>query len=565
MIGFHSVSVILDAYVKGVIDKKILESLYPAVKAEAMSNRFSLDKFRERGYLQIDDASESVSKTLEYCYDMWCVSEIAKALGKSEDANYFESFTQAWRNVYDVETGYMRPRKNGDWLKPFNAFEVNNHYTEANAWQYSYFIPHRNEKPSGVQKLFEVESKTTGRTQSDITGLIGQYAHGNEPSHNFAYLLKHPAKQKYIKQILDSLYSPLPDGLCGNDDCGQMSAWYIFSSIGFYPVCPGKTNYEFGIPQFENVRIKLENGKTFSVSNLSKSNVSYPYSIKNSNKSLIQEQALQTLNHNDIISGAEIIFTNKEHSLVYQKEKDETKIKLVAPVISSSKQVFKDSIIVNLKMPDRITDTSYKFYYSFDSANTRNAQLYTNPIVISKSTKLYAFVKRFNEISLTSVASYHKINNQWNIDLKSVYNKQYSADGPNGIIDGLRGNIEWRMGAWQGYQSQDFEAIVDLNKETLVKNVSIGLLQDTRSWIIFPRQVEIYSSIDGKTYKLENTIYNNTAADDYTVQIKDFSTKLNNSRARYIKIKAQNYGTLPTWHQGAGGDAFIFTDEIMIE
>jgi predicted alpha-1,2-mannosidase len=565
MIGFHSVSVILDAYVKGVIDKKILESLYPAVKAEAMSNRFSLDKFRERGYLQIDDASESVSKTLEYCYDMWCVSEIAKALGKSEDANYFESFTQAWRNVYDVETGYMRPRKNGDWLKPFNAFEVNNHYTEANAWQYSYFIPHRNEKPSGVQKLFEVESKTTGRTQSDITGLIGQYAHGNEPSHNFAYLLEHPAKQKYIKQILDSLYSPLPDGLCGNDDCGQMSAWYIFSSIGIYPVCPGKTNYEFGIPQFENVRIKLENGKTFSVSNLSKSNVSYPYSIKKSNKSLIQEQALQTLNHNDIISGAEIVFTNKEHSLVYQKEKDETKIKLVAPVISSSKQVFKDSIIVNFKMPDRITDSTYKFYYSFDSASTRNAQLYTNPIVISKSTKLYAFVKRFNEISLTSVASYHKINNQWNIDLKSVYNKQYSADGPNGIIDGLRGNIEWRMGAWQGYQSQDFEAIVDLNKETLVKNVSIGMLQDTRSWIIFPRQVEIYSSIDGKTYKLENTIYNNTAADDYTVQIKDFSTKLNNSRARYIKIKAQNYGTLPTWHQGAGGDAFIFTDEIMIE
>ncbi|MFN5705841.1 MAG: GH92 family glycosyl hydrolase [bacterium] len=565
MIGFHSVSVILDAYVKGVIDKKILESLYPAVKAEAMSNRQGLDKFRERGYLQIDDASESVSKTLEYCYDMWCVSEIAKALDKSEDAKYFESFTQAWRNVYDVETGYMRPRKNGDWLKPFNAFEVNNHYTEANAWQYSYFIPHRNEKPSGVQKLFEVESKTTGRTQSDITGLIGQYAHGNEPSHNFAYLLEHPAKQKYIKQILDSLYSPLPDGLCGNDDCGQMSAWYIFSSIGFYPVCPGKTTYEFGIPQFENVRIKLENGKTFSVSNLSKSNVSYPYSIKNSNKSLIQEQALQTLHHKDIIAGTEIAFTNKEHSLIYKKEKDETKLKLVAPVLSSTKQVFKDSIVVNLKMPDRMIDSTYKFYYSFDSASTKNAQLYTNPISISKSTKLYAYVKRFNEVSPYSTATYYKINNQWNVDLKSVYNKQYSADGPNGIIDGLRGNIEWRMGAWQGYQSQDFEAIVDLSKETLIKNISIGMLQDTRSWIIFPRQIEVYSSIDGKTFKLENTIYNTTAADDYTVQVKDFSTKLNNTKARYIKIKAQNYGTLPTWHQGAGGDAFIFTDEIMIE
>ncbi len=564
MIGFHSVSVILDAYVKNVIDKKLLAELYPAVKAEAMSNRFSLDKFRDRGYLQIDDASESVSKTLEYCYDMWCVSEIAKALGNTKDAEYFGSFTQAWRNVYDVETGYMRPRKNGDWLKPFNPTEVNNHYTEANAWQYSFFIPHSIDKQKNVVKLFEADSRTTGRTQSDITGLIGQYAHGNEPSHNYAYLLDHQNKQKYIRQILDSLYTPAPDGLCGNDDCGQMSAWYIFSAMGFYPVCPGKPDYEFGVPTFETVRIKLENGKTFSVSNSSKANVSYPYLINKTNSSKVH-QSVQKLHQSDISSGSEIVFTNKEHVLVNKIENDDTKINLVAPVISSTRQVFKDFIVVELKMPDRISDSTYEYYYSYDSSTTKYAQRYRNPIIISNSTKLYAYVKKANEISPFSSATYHKINNQWNVELRSVYNKQYSADGPNGIIDGLRGNIEWRMGGWQGYQSQDFEANIDLRKETIIKNVSVGFLQDTRSWILFPRQVEIYTSNDGTIFQLQTVLYNTVQASDYTVQIKDFQAKLKDVRARYVKIKAVNYGLLPSWHQGAGGDAFIFVDEIGIE
>lgn len=565
MIGFHSVSVILDAYVKNVIDKKFLAELYPAVKAEAMSNRFALDKFRQRGYLQIDDASESVSKTLEYCYDMWCVSEIANILGETKDAEYFGSYTQAWRNVYDVTTGYMRPRKNGDWLKPFNPYEVNNHYTEANAWQYSYFIPHREEKPSGVNKLFEANNKTTGRTQSDITGLIGQYAHGNEPSHNFAYLLEHETKQKYIKQILDSLYSPEPDGLCGNDDCGQMSAWYVFSAMGFYPVCPGKTGYEIGLPTFKEVKVKLENGKFFSVSNASNNNTKYPYvSSKTSNgNSLV---AIQTLQHSQLEAGVSIVFNDqKPVEVMDTKKSTEQKPTLIAPLISASKHVFKDFIVVELKMPDREIDSTFSFYFSVDSASTKNAQLYTKPIIISSSLKLFAYVKSGREVSPFSEAKFHKINNDWSVELRSTYNKQYSADGPQGIIDGLRGDVEWRMGGWQGYQSQDFEANIDLKKETLIKNVSIGFLQDTRSWIIFPRQVEVYTSNDGTIFQLQSTLYNTVEASDYAVQVKDFKAKLKETKARYVKIKAINYGTLPSWHQGAGGDAFIFVDEIGIE
>lgn len=566
MIGFHSVSVILDAYVKNVIDKKLLAELYPAVKAEAMSDRFALDKFRARGYLQIDDASESVSKTLEYCYDMWCVSEIANALGNTKDAEYFGSFTRAWRNVYDVNTGYMRPRKNGDWLKPFNPTEVNNHYTEANAWQYSFFIPHSSEKPKNVLKLFEADSKTTGRTQSDITGLVGQYAHGNEPSHNYAYLLDHQHKQKYIRQILDSLYSLAPDGLCGNDDCGQMSAWYVFSAMGFYPVCPGKAEYEYGVPLFKEVKIQVSPTKYFSVNNNSNTNISYPsiakITLPQKNEAYLPSKKLL---HANIENAWNLKFESNAPKFEKDIAKSEQKTQLVAPVISSLKHVFKDFSNVELTMPDRALDSTIELYYSIDSASIKFAQKYKAPFFVNRACTVYAFAKQGEKISNITSTKFHQITNDWAIELRSTYNKQYSADGPNGIIDGLRGNLDWKMGGWQGYQSQDFEANVDLKRETEIRNVSVGFLQDTRSWIIMPKQVEIYTSNDGTIFRLNSTIYNKIPANDYTVLIKDFSTKLQNVKARYIKIKATNYGTLPEWHQGAGGDAFIFVDEIEIK
>ncbi len=567
MIGFHSVSVILDAYVKNVIDKKILAELYPAVKAEAMSDRFALDKFRARGYLQIDDASESVSKTLEYCYDMWCVSEIAKALGQTKDAEYFGTFTQAWRNVYDVNTGYMRPRKNGDWLKPFNPTEVNNHYTEANAWQYSFFIPHSTEKPKNVLKLFEADSKTTGRTQSDITGLVGQYAHGNEPSHNYAYLLEHNDKQKYIRQILDSLYSPAPDGLCGNDDCGQMSAWYVFSAMGFYPVCPGKAEYEFGVPLFRQVKIHNSPNNYFDVVDNSSGKTSYP-TVARAAGPLRSEPgfAYKKLSHNIIELGWSLKYEDNEKK-IYQENgiKPIENIKLTAPVISSIKHVFKDFSNVELSLPDRALDSTIELYYSVDSPSIKFAQKYRGPFFVNRSCTVYAYAKRNGAISNFTSTKFHQIKNDWEVQLRSTYNKQYSADGPNGIIDGLRGNTDWRMGGWQGYQSQDFEANVDLKTETEIKQVSIGFLQDTRSWILMPRQVEIWTSNDGNIFRLNTTIYNKVPATDYAVQVKDFEAKLQDVKARYIKIKAINFGLLPEWHQGAGGDAFIFVDEIGIK
>ena len=202
-----------------------------------------------------DDEHESVSKTLEYAYDDWCVAQVAKYLGRMDVYEDYMISAQYWRNVFDPETGFMRARLNGRWLSPFDPREVNNHYTEANSWQYSLFVPQDIAGLIGalggpealeqrLDEMFDGPEGNTGRTQADITGTIGQYAQGNEPSHHVAYLYDYAGRpdkrQARVEQILETLYTSAPDGLCGNDDCGQMSAWYVLSALGRYPVCPGE-------------------------------------------------------------------------------------------------------------------------------------------------------------------------------------------------------------------------------------------------------------------------------------------------------------------------------------
>lgn len=279
MIGYHSVPVIVDAYMKGIRDFDTGLALQ-AMKKSATWNHLGLPELMDHGFLEVDDESESVSKTLEYAYDDWCIATFAKALGKKDEYKNYLRRAQAYKNLLDPSTGFMRPRNNGDWLSPFDPREVNNNFTEANSWQYSFYMPQdingyleltggKDKLNEKLDKLFSEDSKTTGREQSDITGLIGQYAHGNEPSHHIAYLYNFagvPHKtQAMVHRIMYEMYHDTPDGLEGNEDCGQMSAWYILSALGFYPVTPGTTDYIIGTPLFTTARINLEDGKTFTI------------------------------------------------------------------------------------------------------------------------------------------------------------------------------------------------------------------------------------------------------------------------------------------------------------
>ena len=284
MIGYHSVSVIADVMMKeiGVTRDAMGQPKYPfdyklALEAMIHSARLKDSAFldlsgQKLGYMGIENTAESVSKLLEYAYDDWCISRVAQALPSTPQSvvQEFYARSERWKNLYDEKIGFMRPRVNGGWLSPFDPKEVNNHFTEANAWQYSMYVPHDilglmdklggvNATEKHLDSLFGTDSRTTGRDQADISGLIGQYAHGNEPSHHMAYLYNYCGKPEKAQGIIDyvckQFYKDSPDGLIGNEDCGQMSAWYVMSAMGLYPVCPGSNVYATGIPQFYEVEI----------------------------------------------------------------------------------------------------------------------------------------------------------------------------------------------------------------------------------------------------------------------------------------------------------------------
>jgi len=325
MIGYHSVSVIADALVKGNIpdeEGKLLE----ACVATARQKRYDgLAYYMQSGYVPEDKNSSSVSKTLEYAYDDWCIAQMAKTLGRQEIYDEFIKRSGYWKNVYDVSTGYMRPRlSDGSFRKEFDVLSTHNQgFIEGNAWNYSLYVPHDPEEMiriMGGKKRFttHLDSLFTMHLPDeffahteDITreGIIGNYVHGNEPAHHAAYLYNwtdQPWKtQERVRMILKKQYQATPDGLGGNDDCGQMSAWYIFSSLGFYPVAPGSDQYALGSPAVHAASINLENGKVFEIEarNQSDRNV-YVQKVELNGKVLDRRY----LTHGDIVNGGKLVF-----------------------------------------------------------------------------------------------------------------------------------------------------------------------------------------------------------------------------------------------------------------
>jgi hypothetical protein len=208
-----------------------------------------------------------------------------------------------------------------------------------------------------------------------------------------------------------------------------------------------------------------------------------------------------------------------------------------------------------------------KLVYTTDGSEpTSSSPLYSKPFVINKTSTIKAKLFAENDSSKTVTANFYKTPNNWKIKLNSKYNTQYSAGGDGGIIDGIYGDVNWRKGDWQGYQGQDFECTIDLNSNQKIKYISSNYLQDTRSWIVFPATVEYFTSTDGIKFTSIGKISNSVAAENYDVQLKKFEIDLPKSvNARYVKVIAKNFGKLPAWHMGAGGDAFIFTDEIEVK
>jgi predicted alpha-1,2-mannosidase len=318
MIGYHSVPVITEALMKGVTGFDANKA-FEAMKHSAMEDRNGLKDYKKLGYIRMNSDGENVSKTLEYAFDDWCIAQCAKKLGKTDDYNTFIKRAQNYKNLYDAQTGFMRPKEEAFKAK-FDPYEVDHNYTEGNAWQYSFYVPQdlsgQMKLMGGKEKLgafldsvFHTSSVLRGHAQPDISGLIGQYAHGNEPSHQIAYEYDYVGQawktQEMIRRICTELYRDQPDGLSGNEDCGQMSAWYILSAVGFYPVCPGSDHYAIGSPVVDKAVVHLENGKTFTV----KANSNNGKNIYiNSAKLNGTNYTKSYLSYDDISKGGEIEF-----------------------------------------------------------------------------------------------------------------------------------------------------------------------------------------------------------------------------------------------------------------
>lgn len=582
MIGYHSVSVIADAYAKGIQDFDTDLAL-EAMKHSATKDHLGLSFYKEKGFMACDEEAESVSKTLEYAYDDWCIAQFAKATGKDADYQTYIQRAQAYKNLYDPTSNFLRGRIHGGWFSPFEPSEVNFNYTEANGWQYTLFAPQDiqgliqlmggpNAFEKKLDELFSTESTLEGRHQVDITGLIGQYAHGNEPSHHVAYLYNYIQKpwktQEKIRQIMEEMYQNAPDGLSGNEDCGQMSSWYNLSAMGFYSVTPGADYYALGAPTFEKISLNLENGKQFVVkaNNLSAANT-YVQSVQLNGKTY----DLSYLKHDAIMTGGELVFemgpqANKEWATSKEAippSSIEDALIVPAPYLLTSGKTFTDEMTI--EMGSSCKDCM--IYYTTDGSQpTAKSSIYSSIITIKETTNFQLIaVNNQGKESAVIQEEKIKIDDSRAIVINSKYENQYAAGGDKALIDHLRGGANFRTGSWQGYQ-KDLDVVVDLGESKAISSIEIGFLQDIQSWIFYPKKVAYAISEDGKNFQTLGEASSDFPDNKYGAFTENLTFQLKTaSKARYVKVVATNYGICPEWHLGAGGTTWIFADEITIK
>ncbi len=580
MIGNHAIPVIADAYFCGIRDfdtEKALE----AMVASSRQDRRGMGAYMKYGFIPIDLEGEATSKTLEYAYDDWCVARMAEDMGHADIAEEFYKRAQAYKNLYNPENKFFQGRRNGGFMQPFDPRQVNFTLTEANTWQYNFFVPQdinthielmggREGYAEKLDGLFTASSQLSGREQPDITGLIGQYAHGNEPSHNTIYMYNfvgQPVKtQHYVKQVLDEFYSDERDGLSGNEDCGQMSAWGVFSALGFYPATPASGYYVLGLPRFNHAAIDLGNGSTFAITakNISPQNC-YVKSVKLNGRPLSRSY----ITVEEVLAGGELEFTmTADSNSTWATQPADCPVLripsesiVMVPAINAEANTFFDSIVVTMSHPVEGTPV----YYTTDGSepNEQSAR-YESPIVLRATSNLRAAALQDGRWSSVVDAKYHCIDAKVAVSLVNPYSNQYEAGGSKALIDHQRGGENFRTGTWQGYHGVDLIATVDLGEKQWISRLAGSFLQEAYSWIFMPKEVEFFVSDDGKRFRSVGKVINQIPVNDEGSSTQELGVRPR-CNARYVKMAAKNIGKCPEGHVGAGQPAWIFCDEFIIE
>lgn len=433
MIGYHSASVIADAYMKGIRGfdaEKALEAL--VVSSE--KNQKGADYYISKGFIPSNIKKESISCLLEFAYDDWCIAQLAQALGKQEIYDTYIRRSQQYLNVFDGATRFFRPKRmDGNWETPFNPNEVGRAYTEATAWQYRFFVPHdvngmvqlfggKEAFTSALDDIFHTDAQVDGDLV-DITGLIGQYAHGNEPSHHIAYLYNYigqPWKtQAMTRRLLDEMYAPTPEGIVGNEDCGQMSAWYILSSLGLYAVCPGSNEFTFTTPLFEKATLQLANGKTLTITANHPEKNLYIHKVELNGK----EIETNFVTYEQLMGGGELHFSltdqpNRKRGVTADSAPYSfTKEAVVSiPYVDKDLNLFMDSVTVNLAT----ATAGATVHYTLDGSQpTQQSPVFNAPLVLKNTTQINAkaFKDGFQPSSTLSIQATKAVLNRGKVIL----------------------------------------------------------------------------------------------------------------------------------------------------
>ena len=602
MIGYHSVSILADAIAKGYHTDTALT--LEAMRATAEIEVFGLGDYQKFGFLSIENESESVSKTLEYAYDDACIAWTAELLGNQGMMLRYKQRASAYRSLIDPESGFARPRTNGDFLEPYAPEEVNNHFTEANAYQYSFSPIHDIEGWMEVltnfravhegwsslppkeqamivksrhdvledllDELFTAPSKTTGREQADISGLIGQYAHGNEPSHHIAYLYNatnNPAKTSYwVNEIINSQYSNAPDGLSGNEDCGQMSAWYVMASIGLYPLVPGQPHYQLSTPKWDEIQIELANGNTLKIHTYGKG----PY-IKNYNQGIIvkRKRKPRFILHDKLLEGGTWEVERCQDSESWKfTQRYTTRLNNPtppAPIIRVAR-TFSRKTPVEIILTGSNGLSRYDRYENVKWKKNQKGQEHIG--TAHDDGYVTAITQYFGYGNHIAKAVFTKRDDNYDAKwIEGAPTSQYTAGGAQATVDGIQGDTDWRKGHWIGIQGENGLLEITLKKPKPMKQISVGVLKDIGAWIALPKELEIKIQHEGSTKweAIGRKFMNNPLSQEKPVR-KEIIFAYSDARPiKGIQIRFVNAGALQDWHPGAGYPSYFFIDEVRLD
>ncbi len=404
MIGYHSIPVIADAWlcgIRGFDGERALQAMVASSNRNKGTDLSTL--YTSYGYLPANLKSASVSQTLEFAYDDWCIARMAAALGHEDTAAAYYRRANNYRNVFDSATGFMRGRnQNGNWVTPFDPIGSTRDYTEAIPWQYRFFVPQdpaghtslmggREPMLAALDSLFSYEARNEEVSVSDITGLMGQYAHGNEPSHHMAYLfnwLEAPYRtQEIVRSLLTGMYDTTPEGVCGNEDCGQMSAWYVLASLGIYPACPGSGEYQLTAPLFREAVIRLGNGKSLTIR---ADHPEYPYigQVQLNGKPLERN----FIRYSELMEGGELSFTlqaqpNHDRDRLEAPYSLNPQALVSTPYVAEDLDLFKEKATVTLGCRTE----GATIHYTLDGSEpTQDSPVYGLPFEIRESCRIKA-------------------------------------------------------------------------------------------------------------------------------------------------------------------------------